>query len=413
MARTVFLLALFFISIKHTSAQHKITDTVWYNARWEICEEPVSRYYRVGKLMTDDTLWYFSGPVKDYTRSNRLLMEGQYSEDGWREGKFLFYGDNGKVVSAGNFEQGIMRGPWQWFYSNGVERALIYFPGVKNEFSFISYSDSLANNTLSNGVGTFEWFPAPFDEEQRWKVKGSFNKGRRNGKWEFRNIDPENRWDENFKEHYNAEGSYSKSTGYRVYRTVPYSFRFTPERLARMESLRYDRMFRSEGDTAVRRVVYRYLTERKTSEFIVNRADFDSSMGYIMGTLERYRFYFDFEERDIEGKIEFRIGPAGYPEDVTITAKNTDSSEVAFLHFLLNKFRNVQMPTHGGIDFEGYHSIYFYVLSIRKYLPVELRPFADKDLMFSVLPKEQFVRRLETEKKNIRRFLRKAYYKNF
>jgi antitoxin component YwqK of YwqJK toxin-antitoxin module len=60
-------------------------------------------------------IYYESGAVK-YRYSRYLASDGSR----WiRHGLFVAYGENGTVVSEGNYDHGVEHGPWKDFHPNG------------------------------------------------------------------------------------------------------------------------------------------------------------------------------------------------------------------------------------------------------------------------------------------------------
>ncbi len=76
---TCIIYVLLLISANESAkAQQKITDTVYFNNNWQICEQPIANYYRTGTLVIKDNVCYYWGHIKDFTIDNRLLMDGEY-----------------------------------------------------------------------------------------------------------------------------------------------------------------------------------------------------------------------------------------------------------------------------------------------------------------------------------------------
>ena len=67
---------------------------------------------------------------------------------------------------------------------------------------------------------------------------------------------------------------------------------------------------------------------------------------------------FDINSKDINAKIEFKLEPAGYPEDITIKGTGLTYMEKKFITFLLGKSSHIDMPGTKTISVEGYHDIY-------------------------------------------------------
>jgi antitoxin component YwqK of YwqJK toxin-antitoxin module len=313
--RKLYLYLILLLACENAGAQTKITDTVYYNDYWQICEEPLSSYYRVGSLVDSAGVWYFTGPVRDYTLKDELLLEGNYSADGLREGDFKFYRGHQKIIAEGKFEAGYITGIWKWYHPNGKMRASIYFPLGEKDFKFISLADSTGKETLTNGTGSFQWSTGPFNEFVGTDVFGFFENGRRKGVWNFYNNYSRKiggadapAYSETYDEQGNLIAKHKSKTP-----PEPREFRFIPARLAVMESLDFDSWFRSEGDSAVKQTVYHYLKEGRTSALNLKTDKFENAEALLLAILYQYNNFF-MTKKDVSGQIEFRIGPAAIPK---------------------------------------------------------------------------------------------------
>jgi len=95
------MFVVLFITHGIANAQ-KITDTIFYNRAWQICEKPIASYYRIGTLAID-SFWFYTGKVKDFDINGQLLMEGEYNNKGDKDGLFRFYYPDGKLMISGKY----------------------------------------------------------------------------------------------------------------------------------------------------------------------------------------------------------------------------------------------------------------------------------------------------------------------
>jgi hypothetical protein len=408
MKSTLTALFLFVSCIVH--CQQKLTDTIFFDSKWRICEEELAKYYRVGVLAVLDSFWYYTGPVKDYKVEGRtLVMEGVYNEHGLKAGPFRFYSDSGILIAAGNYRKNRMEGIWKWFSPKGFERAVIYFPGVGSDFKFIKYATAEGKVTLENGVGEFEWISDPFDSYPRWIVKGAFNAGIRTGSWHYMGSRDHK---DVFEEIYNADGSFSKRKQKSFW--VPKGdsstpLYFSPVKLVITEGMLYHDMFRKSGDSLAPMAVAAYLIERKTPELRSKFENFDTAMFYVFRTLyKELAGKLEFHRRLVDASISMRLGDAKRFEEISVNG-NLDSTEKAYVKFLMRKFSNIDMPTFDHVAIEKYHTIYMYTLNVSAYIPVSVKIFVDpQELIISHYPKHQFIAILNATKKELRRDLKKA-----
>src|SRR6187402_1946489 len=97
----VFIYLLF---LTNAATAQKISDTIFFNSEWRICEKPLAAYYRIGTIQID-SLWKYTGSFKDYSLAGIIQNEGEYSEEGHRDGRFKYYDAEGKLVAMGNYKQ--------------------------------------------------------------------------------------------------------------------------------------------------------------------------------------------------------------------------------------------------------------------------------------------------------------------
>ncbi len=390
-----------------------VTDTIYYNKYWEICEKPVADYYRVGGALIIDTLCYYTGKIKDYTINDSLVMEGEYSNEGYRDGVFNFYYPGGKLYLSAKFAQGNMVGDWQWYYSNGSKEATIHFLGNQQEFSFITYNDEDGKSLMVNGTGDFMWSSIG-NLSESFKVMGSFKDGRRSGSWKYYNgISGDNLF---CKETYDKNGNFLN--GKHVYKyyndqRIDKNFlkiNFIPTKLVVTESITLDEFFKKNGDSLITKQALGYLFHKTPSTINLKYNQFDTAFTYIIRTFDHYRNWLDYINKDIDAKLEFRIGDHAFPENITINGKGLTDREKGFLLFLMGKFRGINMPGTDGIVLEGYHTINIYVLDVTEYLPFALRGPVNREIFFTPLPKEKMKAALDANRKNIKKYLREAYY---
>ena len=406
----VYFLVIFFTgSVQKASAQNKITDTIYYDQTWKICEEPIASYYRAGTLAVMNSIWYFTGKVKDYTIGNQLLMEGEYA-DSVKNGLFKFYYPGGKLMATGNFKDGLISGTWYWYYTNGNEKAQIYFNPDTQDFKFVSFKNQDGQSLMENGTGDFTWPVNVFDRGIIFEVKGSFNNGRRSGKWQFEQPDGSTMF--NFTESYDKEGHLKKSI-YNISKGTrplePFEFNFTPGRFETMENIAYNNYFRRNGDSLADRALINYLVNHEPTEIRVKNKNFDSAYLLMLRSLYGAIGRFDYKSKDIDADIEFKLGPNGFPEDISVTGSGLNANEKKFLLFLIPKFTKIEMPGSGSIAVEGYHHIYMYNIDVSPYYPANLQKDFGMELFFSAVPKSRMLAALDENKKDIRKFLRKIF----
>lgn len=400
---------LLIVSTRSVNAQ-TITDTIFYNPQWQICEAPVATYYRIGTMMIDSN-WYYTGPFKDYNMAGTLLMEGNYSADGKKDGPFIFYDTDGYRMATGNYSMNNPSGDWEWTFTNGVTRAKLHFPEDPADFAVTYFKDNTGNVLLENGNGKFVWKLHAFEDVgSNYSIEGEFKNGKRSGTWDFYRGDERNVLSRVCQEIYNKEGGFKKGrlTG-RYNQPIErkcFRYDFVPVTLKVTEAFYYDRMFMKGADSSSNINVLNYLLNRKSIDIIIKNKKYEEAILYVLKDLESNRSKIDYKSKDINGKISFKIGDNAMPEDITVTGDNLSDKEKDFLIYLMSKYKNIEMPMDGTIGFEGYHTIYFFSLDIRKYMPVSLRQYAGMELFFTMMPKNKYEMILEANKKKIKKAMR-------
>ena len=276
----------------------KITDTIFYNSNWQICEKSIAANYRIGTLSVD-SFWFFTGTVKDYSIGDTLLMEGQYTEYGFKTGTFKFYFPNGKLRLTGRYESDTMRGDWQWFYDNGNRRAIINLDGDSTGFKFVQFTTREGIHTLQNGTGDFEWYTSSkIIDRAGFKVVGSFSNGKRSGAWKYYQVNKDRLDLFLFKEIYREDGTFKKSIVSPDYylsgnfsrrdpRTLYTDYNFEPIKMYVTERMAYDNFFRRDDDSTSALQLKKYLINRKAAEIIVKDTTFEKALLFVIHSMEK------------------------------------------------------------------------------------------------------------------------------
>jgi hypothetical protein len=406
------LLLIIAFNIQGTSNAQKITDTIFYNKAWQICEKPIAAYYRIGTL-TIDSFWYYTGKVKDFEMNGRLITEGEYNDKGERDGLFNFYYPNGKLMLTGKYWEGLMIGDWQWYYSNDSLRAIINFDGPSDDFKFMQYKSPDGVSMLENGTGKFEWYTNEYSNLlPNFKVYGSFSNGKRSGSWRYYWLI---RGEESFRfeEKYDKDGKFKKATvSGTYYAEEPKSryldYVFIPPKLMITEHIQYDNFF-NKSDSTGGVALLNYLLNRKSSEIIVKNKDVENALLQIIRSLETNRGRLEYQQKEIDGSIEFRIGEKSYPEDITVSGKGITEKEKDFIIFLVSKFHKIEMPGIESVAIESYYKINMYTINMKEYMPVAIRNQVNNEIFFTTLPKEKFLMLLKAAKKKIKKYVREEF----
>ncbi len=409
-----YAIGLCFFFLFSDAYSQKLTDTIFYNNKWEICEKPIAEYYRLGTLAVD-SFWFFTGPIEDYTVEGILVMKGNYSQDGYKNGLFEFYYPDGKPRLKGKYIRDNMRDTWEYYYENGTHKASIYFPEDKSHFIFTKFTDKNGKIKLENGTGEFNWRQNELEPANNWysydyKLFGEYKENMRTGTWKYYLGDDVNINTLRYKEFY-EKGRLKKVKRIGYYtenvESANIRFDFEPEKIATTEKILYDEFLTKRDSTGKKEDNFvNYIINGQSPVITVEEKEFGKAFEKILATLDRYRYKIDYNNKDIEGEIEFKISDKGYPEDVTITGNITEK-EKKFIRYIMDKFKGIEMPTiDNTIGLEGYHKFYFFSFNTHPFMPIELWDYIPKyDFVFSFVKKDKFVEFAKTLKPVFRKIM--------
>lgn len=407
------ILLLFFIFFFCNSKGQKITDTIFYNNRWEICEKPMAAFYRIGTLAID-SFWFYTGRIYDFNMKDTLLMEGEYTEDGYKDGEFKFYYSDGSLMLEAYYNRNQITGIWKWYYLDNGLQAVIDFTEGLNNFKFLFYRTPFGDTSLSNGSGSFEWYTNPIPTTGTYLVKGKFLNGKRSGDWQYNWIDSYGKPKLSFTEKYDDNGNYKKTITTPTYlfntpKSIFIGYQFNPVKIQITENMKYDNLFRKidpeNSDLALRN----FLLNGGRSEIIVTGKNFEEALVFILKSLEKIRGKIEYQQKEVNATIRFKIGDYGFPEDISIKGDGLTEAEQKFLIFYLSKFKEIEMPVVENVAFEGYHNIHLFSLNMKEYVPALIRDQVNNDLFFTTLTKDQFSTILRSKKKEIKKYIREEF----
>lgn len=135
------------------------TLTFYFDDQWnEIQNKEEAVYYR--KAFQVQEIW----TVRDYFVSDTLQMTGTFKSKKLtvREGHFVYYYENGKKQSEGDYINDKHSGPWTYWYENGQKK-------------------SEGNCTAGNLEGIWTYY---FESGEK-KSEGKFIRNNRDGTWNF------------------------------------------------------------------------------------------------------------------------------------------------------------------------------------------------------------------------------------
>ncbi len=189
-----FIFLLFHISSIFAQQQK---DTIYFDEDWSICEQPVAEYYRVCELNKEKQIFY-KGEVEDYFIDGKLEMTGSYSDNGYKNGEFVFYNHNGTMLKKGNYVNDEMNGNWFYYDSTGnLKVALICKSST--DFTPLLIINNNSDTLLKNGNGNFSFntqkdLPNIFPVAQEYVVQGSVVNNLKDGTFDYYSFLPDKKF---------------------------------------------------------------------------------------------------------------------------------------------------------------------------------------------------------------------------
>ena len=174
------------VCIPCTTNAQDITDTLFYDLHWQICERIPATYYRIGTMRIDSVARYI-GPATDYYMNGQPEMKATYNNIGDLHGNAVFYYPNGNPRMEGNFNTGEMTGRWTLYNENGTVRAIM---NCKNAMDFapLFLANYKGKPVLTEGDRKFRLETKDFSDflsPAGYKIEGEVRNGLREGTWKY------------------------------------------------------------------------------------------------------------------------------------------------------------------------------------------------------------------------------------
>lgn len=370
-------LSIFLALLCCHEAKSQRTDTLYFNANWQICEKPFASYYRFGNIVTEG-MWYYQGRVLDYYNNDTLQMEGSYSDSGTREGVFRFYYTNGKMLASGAFFGVQQKGLWEFYHPNGKLKLKLDYAGDGKNYIILEFRDSSGVPLLQNGTGEFQ-IPVSFmNGAATYTLVGHMKNGKREGIWEYRDFHPIRReWVTVMTEEF-SDDKFKEGIVYKVYPTTTVSSRHkTPtdrisligfEKFIPTESFAKDPI--SFRDMQLDNDLLEYLQTRKSPTYAVDSSSYAKSMIGILEILNTASItrFFSKPGKVYGGEVVFTLTDSGAIQNVEVYG-NLDDKEKEQMIFFARKFKNIRDITTEAEELNDERKIYFFSLFMADFIP--------------------------------------------
>jgi len=385
------------------------SDTLYMNARWQICEKPFASYYRFGRIIID-TFWYYQGYIADYYITDTMEMEGNYSALGEKEGFFYFYYPNGKQKASGEYISNHRFGVWEYYHPDGNLRLRIRYTGDDKNFTVLDYIDSTGKVMTKDSTGTFEFELQ--NGRDLYRLEGEVSNGQRAGTWKYySDLSYKNKEQLLIKESY-EKGEFKKGYLYNpmgggildTYKKNSVEFLLTDyKKLRTTEFFEKDRTtFRNRSDD---QDLADYLIRRQAPSFSVESESFDESFTGLLKTLNisSVRRFFNDPQKIYNGEIVLNVSDSGDIEEVEITG-NLTSKEKEYMEFFIKKFKNIHEIIVENVGIDAYHKIYFYSVLYADIFPKRfLSHLPEKEFFFAPMPYDKLVQLVKENMKKKRK----------
>ncbi|HTJ48555.1 MAG TPA: TonB family protein [Cyclobacteriaceae bacterium] len=186
MKHFILLLLFTFESIISFSQQTKD----FFNDDNEETDEVNAYYYKVGvKVRNSSGSTYYIDTVKTYyVKTNSLRSVSNYVE-GFQEGEYKEYFENGNLKETGVDEKSRDIGKWKSFYPDGKPQRIVEYPKKPGDiskfseldFKILDYWDSTGAQTVINGNGHYKHYF--FDKDVLRKEEGEVVNGLHDYAW--------------------------------------------------------------------------------------------------------------------------------------------------------------------------------------------------------------------------------------
>lgn len=152
-----------------------------FSGNYTLIEDSCAEILRYAKFDNDTRI--FTGKFKDVRKDNPsiVLAEGNYDEDGLKDGDFTAYYPDGKLQAKGSFKDDNYAGRWDFYYPDGKPE--INFEVIAGKINIINSWDEKHNKNVDNGRGVYQ---ARGLYNYYWR--GNIVKGRPDGIWKMINV---------------------------------------------------------------------------------------------------------------------------------------------------------------------------------------------------------------------------------
>lgn len=184
------------MSCASTKAQLIVKE--FYTRDGKLTDEKSSHYYQVGEKAILEELGVrrdtsFVDTVKTFYTANHKIRSKEFYLNGYKEGLFAYFHENGKYKDRGTYKQGKRIGYLSSWYESGIlQKNIKYFPTDSNplirdtqdSMLIINYWDEDNTQIVKNGTGYCACYLGYLGAD-KFLEKGKVLNGYRDSTWHF------------------------------------------------------------------------------------------------------------------------------------------------------------------------------------------------------------------------------------
>jgi antitoxin component YwqK of YwqJK toxin-antitoxin module len=195
--KSILLPLLFLFIPKLAISQISRNDKMIYlDSTWNETKQETHKYYRIVK---DYYLKLDRYEFKEYYKSGAIRTDGfSKNKDNFaKEGELTLYFENGNKHKVSHYSNKTLIGKeFEWYENGNKKREIEYTPNEKesqNKIKIIQYWNKNNVQTVSDGNGNFE------ESYKEFFGAGKLKNGYKEGIWQGWQINPENKYTENYE----------------------------------------------------------------------------------------------------------------------------------------------------------------------------------------------------------------------
>lgn len=190
-------IVFFVLLMSCVTAQAQLIVKEFYTKDDKLTDEKSSYYYKIGEkaiLLGPGTKrdTSFVDTVKTFYTSNHKIRSKEFYRDGWKEGLFANFHENGKYKDRGSYKQGKRIGYLSSWYENGaMQKNIKFFPtdiysnNTGDSILIINYWNEENVQIVKNGSG----YCTCYLDSDKVLEKGKVLNGYRDSTWQFFRAD--------------------------------------------------------------------------------------------------------------------------------------------------------------------------------------------------------------------------------